>query len=292
MPRLRDPGLDALWGGSPGYRPPLWALLRALHRLPWPLGEDILGVIFTVKGVVERDELRKALSWASAFAAGWARWRLALSVLATRGRFVARGALVGMRSARDLLDRFTLRGQEHWPAAGATILLGFHLGPPYAYLALRASGRPVTVLALRCVPAKWSREPWGRPEPENQDLLLGDDRYSRAMMLHRARQALRDGGTVYTTADTVPEGAGREAFRLAILGKELVVRSGWLALQRATGARVLPVLAHLDGRRVVVTIHPPLPGPWSDAAACRAALERLLAGHAARVPAQCWSLAT
>ena len=290
--RLAGDGLEALWGGSPGYPPRLWTLLCALHRLPWPLGEDIVGAVFVAKAFLKPGELRRALSWASAFASGRVRWRLALSLLATRGRFVARGALVGVRSASDVLGQFTLHGEEHLRrATGAMILLGFHVGPPYSYVALRASGRPVTVLALRCIPERWSREPWGRPESENQDLLLGHDGFSRATMLHRAQQVLRDGGTVYTTADTVPEGAGREAFRLVIRGKDLVVRSGWLALQRRTGAAVLPVLAHLDGRRVIVMIHPPLPRPGLDPTACRETLERLLSDYAERFPEQCWSLA-
>ncbi len=289
--RLTGGGLEALWGGLPGYPPRLWTLLRALHRLPWPLGEDILGALFVAKAFVKLDEFRRALSWASAFAIGPRRWRLALSLLAMRGRFVARGALVGARSANDVLSQFILQGQEHFRAvSGAIILLGFHVGPPYSYVALRASGRPVTVLALQCLPEKWSREPWGRPESENQDLLLGNDGFSRATMLHRAQQVLRDGGTVYTTADTVPEGDGREAFRLVVHGRDLIVRSGWLVLYRRTGAAVLPVLAHLDGRHVIVTIHPPLPRPGPDPTACREALERLLVDYAERFPDQCWSL--
>jgi len=293
---LAEADLETLWGGPAGFPPRLWTLLCALHRLPWPLGEDILGAVFAAKAFIKLGELRRALAWASGFATGARRYRLALSLLALRGRFVARGALVGARSVDDVLRQFDVRGLDHLRAvSGAVILLGFHVGPPYSYLALRATGRPVSVLALRCLPEKWSRDIWRRPESDNQDLVVGRDEFSRATMLHRAQQVLQGGGALYMTADTVPEGAGREAFRLTVHGREVVVRSGWLTLLRRTGAAVLPVLAHLDGRRAIVTIHPPLPEPGPDGildlTAYREALERLLVDYAGRFPDQCWSLA-
>jgi len=288
--------LEALWGEPPGYPPALWMLLRALHRLPWPFGEEVLSAVFVAKALGSRGDLRRALTWASGFASGGRRWRLALSVLASRGRFVARAALIGMRSADDVRRRFAVRGEEHLQAAsGAVILLGFHVGPPYSYVALRAAGHPVTLVGLRRIPEKWSRRAWGRPEGENRDLMLGEDGASRATMLYRARQVLRQGGTLYMTADAVEGTEGREAFRLVVHGRDVIVRSGWLALRRKTGAAVLPVLAHLEGRTGIVTIHPPLPkpepDPVSDGAACRDALERLLVDYARRFPEQCWSLA-
>jgi lauroyl/myristoyl acyltransferase len=294
----RQPGredLESLWGGPPGYPPPLWMLLRALHRLPWPLGEDVLSAVFVAKAFVRLDHLRRDLAWASGFASGRRRWQLALTALASRGRFVARAALIGMRSADDVRRQFAVRGEELLQAvAGPIILLGFHVGPPYSYVALRATGRPVTLVASRCIPEKWSRLAWGRPERENQDLMLGKDGASRATMLYRAHQVLRQGGMVYMTADT-GRSKGREAFRLSIHGRDVVVKPGWLALRRETGATVLPVLAHLDGRTGVVTIHPPLPPPGpdlaSDSAACRESLERLLVGYARHFPEQCWSVA-
>ena len=293
--RLAAGGLEALWGGSPGYPPRLWTLLRALHRLPWPLGEDILGAIFVAKAFVKVDELRRALSWASAFAIGPQRWRLALSLLAMRGRFVARAALLGAHSADDVRRQFAVRGQDHLRAvSGAMILLGFHVGPPYSYVALRAAGLPVTVLVKRAIPEEWSRDPWARPRSDNQDLLFGDHEFSRATMLHRAQEVLRSGRMLYMTADTAGD-YGREAFRLVVHGRKVVVRAGWLALHRRTGAPVLPVLAHLEGRRSIVTIHPPLPTPgpdlMNDPTAFREGLERLLVDYAGRFPDQCWSLA-
>jgi len=78
-------------------------------------------------------------------------------------------------------------------------------------------------------------------------------------------------------------------------GRHVIVRAGWLALQRRTAAAVLPVLAHLDGRRAIVTIHPPLPaagpGPMHDPTTWHRTLERLLVDYAGRFPDQCWSLA-
>jgi lauroyl/myristoyl acyltransferase len=282
--------LEALWGGPAGFPTPLWMVLRALHWLPWPLGEKMLGVVFVIKAFVKSNELRRALAWASAFAVGARRWHLALSALAMRGRFVARGALVGMRSIDDILRQYTVVGQEHVRAvSGATILLGFHVGPPYSYVALRATGRAVTLLGLKGIPDQWSQGTWDHSATDNQDLLITNDGFSRATMLHRAQQVLRKGGTVYVTADTVKGVEGREAFRLPIHGRDVVVKSGWLALHRTTGAAVLPVLAHLHSRGVDVTIHPPL--PMSDPDARRDALERLLVDYAGRFPEQCWSLA-
>ena len=282
--------LESLWSGSAGFPAPLWKMLRVLHRLPWPLGERALGVVFVIKAFAKPDELRRALAWASAFARGPRRWRLAFSALAMRGRFVARGALIGMRSLDDILRQYTVVGQEHIRAApGATILLGFHFGPPYSYIALRATGRAVTLLGLKGIPDQWTQGTWDRSGTDNQDLLITNDGVSRATMLHRAQHVLRQGGTLYVTADTVKGVEGREAFRLPIHGRDVVVKSGWLALHRTTGATVLPVLAHLHGRSVAVTIHPPL--PMSDPEACRATLEHLLVEYAGRFPEQCWSLA-
>ncbi len=246
--------------------------------------------MFVIKAFAKPSELRRALDWASAFARGLGRWRLALSTLAMRGRFVARGALVGMRSMDDILRLYTVAGQEHVRAAtGAMILLGFHVGPPYSYAALRGLGRAVTLFGRKGIPDQWSHGTWGSSETDNQDLLITHDDVSKATMLHRAQQVLRKGGTLYVTADTVKGIEGREAFRLPVHGRDVVVKSGWLALQRTTGATVLPVLAHQGERGVTVTIHPPL--PMSDPDAYRVILERLLTDYAGRFPEQCWSLA-
>jgi lauroyl/myristoyl acyltransferase len=110
--------------------------------------------------------------------------------------------------------------------------------------------------------------------------------------LHRARRLLLEGRTLYIMADSW---VGRELFRIAVPGSELVVRSGWHSLWRQTGARVVPVTARLDGRVQVITIHAPLPamGPEPDAhlAACRAILTRLVEQYVARWPGQCPVLA-
>lgn len=287
--------LDTLWGSRPVSSPALWTLMRLLHRLPWPAGERILGAVFVVKAFVTPGDLLRALAWASASTGGIRRWRLALSLLASRGGIIARGALIGMRSVEDVRRRFTVRGQEHLDGvSGAVILLGFHVGPPYSYAALRDTGRSVTLVAARCLPEKWSRQAWGRSANGNEDLLFGGDHASRARVLRRAQQVLRQGGMVYITADTVAGLGGREAFRVSVHGTAVVVQKGWLALRRATGAAVLPVLAHLEGDIVVVSVHPPLPklelDPAADADACRGVLERLLREYARRFPDQCWSL--
>jgi lauroyl/myristoyl acyltransferase len=84
---------------------------------------------------------------------------------------------------------------------------------------------------------------------------------------------------------------GREAFRIELPGRPLIVRSGWLALRRQTGVPALPVLTFREGGRRVIVVHPPLPAPDADrardAAACRAALTPLVADYVRRFPAQC-----
>lgn len=73
------------------------------------------------------------------------------------------------------------------------------------------------------------------------------------------------------------------------------VRQGWLFLREITGAPVLPVLAHMEGRLQVATVHPPLPpraaDPVRDLEACRETLAPLLADHVRRFPEQCDRLA-
>ena len=59
-------------------------------------------------------------------------------------------------------------------------------------------------------------------------------------------------------------------------GGALIIRAGWLALRRLTRAPTLPVLAHRDGKRHVIVVHPALPPPDADPARdaeqCRTAL--------------------
>jgi lauroyl/myristoyl acyltransferase len=102
---------------------------------------------------------------------------------------------------------------------------------------------------------------------------------------------LLEGGSLYIMADSW---VGRELFRIALPGGELLVRAGWLALWKQTGARVVPVTARLDGRVQVITVHPPLPRmepePEAHLAACREILTRLVEDYVARWPAQCPAL--
>jgi len=103
---------------------------------------------------------------------------------------------------------------------------------------------------------------------------------------------LLDGKTVYMMADG---GSGTEAFRVPLPGGPAFIRSGWLTLRRQTGAPVLPVFTHLEGRAQIVRVHPPLPSgepdPARDLEACRDVLERLLVDYLRRFPEQCYSLA-
>ena len=85
--------------------------------------------------------------------------------------------------------------------------------------------------------------------------------------------------------------AGRELFRIPLPGAALTIRAGWFSLCRQTGARVLPVLSHLDGRVQVIRVHPPLPANDPDEAVAlagsRDTLTALARDYVARYADQC-----
>jgi hypothetical protein len=112
----------------------------------------------------------------------------------------------------------------------------------------------------------------------------------RALVLSRARRYLAGGGILYITADGP---VGSEAFRLDVPGGPIVVRSGWLALRRHTDVVTLPLLAHQQGRRRILTVYPALPPPardlGDDRRICRDLLSPLLGEYLRRFPEQCRS---
>ena len=73
------------------------------------------------------------------------------------------------------------------------------------------------------------------------------------------------------------------------------MRRIWWSLRRQTGARVVPVLTHCEGSRLVAEVHPPLappdPDPDRDLEVCRVTLTRILEDFVARFPEQCLALA-
>jgi lauroyl/myristoyl acyltransferase len=286
--------MNALWRARPAvYSRRAWLVLFALDVLPWPWGEDILSGVFTAKAFIRPGRLRKALAWARAQRAdAWRRWRLALSACAHHGRFLARQALVGIRSPEAFGRHVVVTGAEHLAAApSGAILLGFHLGPPCVSVALRTAGHRVAWMGGGRSSRSWSNDAWQRFVRAVGDIPLTGRRESRGPALHRAHRLLRDGGRLYMMAD----GGGRDAFRVALPGRSARIRSGWLVLRRQCQVAVLPVLSHLEGRTQVVAIHPPLPPPHPDPAhdlaACRDVLTALLEDYVRRFPEQCYGLA-
>ena len=88
---------------------------------------------------------------------------------------------------------------------------------------------------------------------------------------------------------------GREVLRVSLPGgRPLIIRAGWLALWRQTGARVLPVTTHLEGRIQVIAIQPPLPTPGPHDADLPSAwpdiLRSLVRDYVRRFPEQCPAL--
>jgi lauroyl/myristoyl acyltransferase len=246
-----------------------------LDRLPWPWGENVLAAIYLAKSLVRGGRFRRALEWASKQTEGRsARWRLAARLCSCYGRFVARLMLVGFRDPDHLRAQVILRGEEHLQAAAGrgAILLGFHLGPPGAAIALRVRGHRLT----------WARG-WGDSQ--------GGLRPAWRRFHEEGEMLSLDGGLVYITGDG---GKGREAFKVPVPARPIVIRSGWLALVRHTGAITLPVLTHLEGHNQVVTIHPALPAVGKDPTkgldACRAALGQILERYVREHPDQCYSL--
>jgi lauroyl/myristoyl acyltransferase len=277
----------------PSYSPAVWALILALDRPPWPWGEELLAHAFVARAFVRFKRLRQALAWAHAQSArGGARWSLARSLCAFHGRFVARSALVGIRDAEALRGLVRVEGEAHLAAVGrSVILLGFHLGPAGSYLAMRVAGHRLMWIGGRGASAAWSKQIRDRYQDPHERRFFSTDRTAWLQRLYHARQLLLEGEHVFISAD----GEGRAAFSVPLPGGPVMMGAGWIALCRATGAPVLPVLAHMHERAQVVTIHPPLPalgaGATPDLEPCRRALARLLGDHVERFPEQCYSLA-
>jgi len=171
-----------------------------------------------------------------------------------------------------------LRGWRSAPALPASTRL--FLAPALRPLAPEAErlGLEVTVLS----------SPADSPRAREATFLTSPG----VVLFYRARRMLLDGKTVSMMADG---GSGTEAFRVPLPGGPAFIRSGWLTLRRQTGAPVLPVFTHLEGRAQIVRVHPPLPSgepdPARDLEACRDVLERLLVDYLRRFPEQCYSLA-
>ena len=292
---MRSPGdIRAAWKARPSsYSAPVWALILALDALPWPWGEELLAGGFVARAFVRTSRWRRALAWAGAHAATpGQRWTLARALCAHHGRFVARSAMVGLRDGESLRRHLSVLGAEHLAAASpGAILLGFHLGPAQSYLALRVAGHRLTWIGALGASGAWPRAIVARFQDGHDDLLLPGAPHAWARRLYRARQLLREGRHVFISAD----GTGAEAFTVPVRGGVVPIGAGAMFLRRTTGAAVLPVLSHMEGRTQVVTIHPALPPRLADAAldrqACRDALAALLGEHVRRFPEHCYALA-
>jgi len=275
------------------YSPRAWLILRALDPLPWPWGEHILSTLFLAKAFIRPSRLRKALAWAGHYPlAGRSRWRLALSCCVHHGRFVARQALLGIRTPEDHRRHVIVKGEEHLAAAATgAILLGFHIGPPGMAVALAAAGHRVTWMGGPRAFRTRRSEAWQPIQLASELFTLSGNSASMAATLYRARRLLLDGGTLCVAAE---HGSGREAFRVALPGASVTINWGWFVLRRQCAVPVLPVLTHLEGLTQVVTIYPPLPPPDPDQArdleACRVRLAALLEHYVQRFPEQCYGL--
>ena len=182
----------------------------ALDRLPWPLGEDILASLFAAAELVRGSHRRLALAWASQQPGGGGV-RLARAICAFRGRWVARAALLGVRSPEALTRRAVIRGEEHLTAAPeGTILLGFHLGPPNVDVTLRILGQKLAWVGTSRNSWVWTSEAWRPLSDPRQNLAPPADERFWPGYLYRARRMLLDGGALFILADSR---VGRATFR-------------------------------------------------------------------------------
>ena len=274
------------------------AVVRFLDRLPWPLGEECFAVGLTAKALVDPTRRSNALAWASKHADGeLAQWRLALDTMRTLGRFMAINCLIGAERPNTLRRHLVIHGRTHLDAAigrGPVLLLGFHLGPPGAFLALRLLGYRLTFIGAADAVRFWPRRRGWTGLLEDRDTipLTPGDAVSAARALHVGHRVLQQGGTVFILGDG---GLGPEVFRVSVPGKEVVMRSGWFTMRRLSGATTLPVLCHLHGRQRVLEVFPPLPAPVRDIGAdremCGTHLMPIVSAYVRARPAQCLSLA-
>ena len=281
---------------APVAQPSHWLRLtyRLAEALPWPWGEELMGALWMGWGTVMHPRrIRSARGWAAAQPRGrgpGAATRLALSLLRHEGRKLAVGALVGVQTLEAIRERTVVEGMDHLAAVEPTvptILLGFHVGLPQGWLALRARGRDVVFVGRRT----WPRKAHVVGSRSGLSIPRTGGATARLSVLATARRLLLDGRTLWMSAD----GAGDELFQIPLPGGPLTIRAGWFALRRHTGAVTLPILTRRARRRRVVVLSPPLPPPMADVeadlATCRAALTALVQDFVRSYPEQCTKLA-
>jgi lauroyl/myristoyl acyltransferase len=273
-------------------------VLRAARWLPPPALATAFAGMGIAQGLLRPSRARHAYRWARALEPRMVRrWRLAGSVLASRGLALVWSSLPALESPEAFRHRVTLEGRDHLAAAtrqGGTILLGFHALPGVATLALAVHGHRLVPTGMARAFKGWTLAgpSWGPILEDWEACVLWDDERSGASGLARARRLLLSGATVHLAADGP---SGREVFRIPLPAGVLVVRAGWWTLRRLTRATTLPVLAHREGCRLVVRVHAPLPNPvddpGADRAACLAAPAPLIHEQVRRAPEQCAALA-
>jgi len=250
-------------------------LLPLLGRVSRPTSGNLLAALTIAQGLTSRYRWGVARTWSAAHTRSrWDRYRLTFALFANHGRFLADEIRFWRDEAEGLTRDVTIEGREHLDALqGGAILLGLHIGPPVTGRTLAALGYPVRT-AGRLGDAYDAGGKTATPR-------------ERADGLQQARVLIRNGTWLYMAAD----GRGREAFRIAVPGREAIIRAGWLALRRVTGAPVLPVVCRRDGVRRIITVHAPLhavsPDRAEDESRCRAVLSALLNDYADRFPEQC-----
>jgi len=252
-----------------------------------------LALYATARGLAQPESLRHARRWAAAQEATPAgRWRLALALVAGRARNRAANAMLGLPGPAPLRPQITIEGEENLRAAcerGGVLLAGFHLGPARRVLPLLMAGYRVATIAGHADALLASRAGWRACLDMSETLLIPKgDHVVAGLQLARATRLLLERRIVYLDVDG---GRGPEAFRISVPGGSIIVRARWLALRHHARPTTLPILAHLEGHRRVITVYPPLPDPDPDRArdreVCRAIISAIVDSYVRRFPEQC-----
>lgn len=273
-----------------GFPPPpaIRALMPMLARLPASLASTLLAGLAVADGVGRRRRWSRSVSWARAYGDGPLAARLrAARLLANHGRFVALETMLTTPTIEALRASTDVEGAER--LSGGGIVLGWHLGPPRTWLALRAHGVPV-VATTRRAPVDGSALAAWMAGGTVVHVPLGEAE-GRVEGLYRLRKVLAAGGLVYMQADGP---SGSELCRLDVPGRP-IVRTGWFRLRRALSCPVYPVFAARSGDRTRIVVHAALPAPLADEAAdreaCRHELSALVGSYVREHPDQCRYLA-
>jgi lauroyl/myristoyl acyltransferase len=157
------------------------------------------------------------------------------------------------------------------------IIASFHIGPFPAIAAVleQLDGEVLAVHRGRFA-----------PRPGVTLVRIGESEWERARIFHRAVQALRSGGFVYTALDGYgDDGYDAATLEVPMLGGTVSLARGGFALARITGAPLVPMVARWRGTRVEITSGDPIE-PGRTEVATAAATASWIEGYLREYPGE------